>query len=351
MQAKSVLIAKIVAASLKYENSRAIVFDIGRAFMPTCLCLGGDWIELGMGTAAVQPLRHVDQPDQAILIHDWLCRALEHQGVPRTHETDHALTSAMRLVARLPIDERTMTALVQRIGASIEVREALRAFTRDGQWGEMFDGVVASYGGARVVGVEVGALRATAILPLVVSAVFDALRYERLRNGWPSVVIFDEFHELLKRVAFRDEIDRLAREIRKLNGVMVLATQNPAEMTDELATVVDAQCPTRILTPDPDVLEENRARFYRALGCSDDELMQLATGYQKADYFVRCRQYRTKVSVRLTDEAAAICCHTTPRDIQHCFQLRAEGSVPGEDFMGRWFEHVGFTPIAREEAA
>ena len=53
--------------------------------------------------------------------------------------------------------------------------------------------------------------------------------------------------------------------------------------------------------------------------------MQLATGYQKADYFVRCRQYRTKVSVRLTDEAAAICCHTTPRDIQHCFQLRAEG--------------------------
>jgi type IV secretion system protein VirB4 len=350
---KSVLLAKMAAAALKYPASRVILFDIGRAFMPACLCLGGDWIEIGQAESVVQPLRHVDDFTQSLLIHDWLCRCLAHQGVVCNHETEHALTAAMRLVALLPLEHRTMSALVSRIGESIAVRRALEAFTLPrGKWGQMFDGVVESYGSARVVGIEVGALRQSPILPLVVSAIFDALRYERLREGHPSMVIFDEAHELIKREAFSAEIERLAREIAKHNGVMVLATQDPADLTVELARVIEAQCMNRIVTPNPDVLDENKARFYRELGYSDEELAQIAQAYRRAEYFVRCPSYRARLRIRLTGEAAAICCHTTPRDIQLCRQLLAEGVAPGPDFTSRWLEqHRADAAPEREEAA
>ena len=163
------------------------------------------------------------------------------------------------------------------------------------------------------------------------------------------MVVFDEFHELIKRPAFRDEIDRFAREIAKHNGVMVLATQSAADMANDLAAVVDAQCANRIIVPDPGVLEPNQARFFRALGCSDDELREIAAGYQTADYFVRTRQLRGKVTIRLTDEAAAICGRTEPRDIQKCFQLLADGVQPGEEFLQAWLEHTATQ--SREEAA
>lgn len=352
---KSALMAKIAAATVqKYAGSRVIVFDIGRAFLPTCLCLGGDWFELGQGKANVQILRHIDDPDQFRTAHDALWRMLDFLGVERTHEHDHALVTGMRLLARpeFPIEKRTFTQLVKRIGASIAVRDALDTFTVDGgAYGETFDGVVDSYGSARVIGVECAALRKSEILPFVVSAVFDALRYERLRDGAPSLVMFDEFHELLKLQTFRDEADRIAREIRKHNGVMVFATQNPADMTEELAAVIDAQCPNRILTPNPNVREPNQARFYRALGYTDDEMQQVELGYEKAEYFMRLGDnFRGKAQVRLMDEAAAICGRTQPRDIQQCFQLLAQGVHPGEAFTRAWLEYTG-TPITAEKAA
>ena len=267
---KSVLIAKAVAATMKYDRARAIVFDIGKSFMLPCLCLGGDWIELGEGEPCVQPLRHIHNEGQFRVAHEWLCAALAYQGVERTDEVSDALTAALRLVARLPADKRTISALVDRIGASIQVREALRGFTRHGHWGSMFDGTVASYGSASVVGVECGSIRTSPVLPLLVSAMFDALRYERLDGSAPSLVVFDEFHELIRRSAFSEEVDRIAREIRKLNGVMVLATQSAADLTDKIAAVVEGQCKNLILTPNPEALEDNQARFYRALGLSDD---------------------------------------------------------------------------------
>ena len=179
---KSALIAKLVAASLKYPASVALVFDIGRSFLPTCLCLGGNWHELSQNTACVQPLRHIDQPEAWLTAFEWLCRALAHQGIQRNHETDHALTTALRLTALLPHEKRTMSELVKRIGASIQVHDAMLAFTKQGHWGDTFDGVVESYGNSRVVGIEVGGIRRSDALPLIVSAIFDAIRFERLQG-------------------------------------------------------------------------------------------------------------------------------------------------------------------------
>ena len=165
-------------------------------------------------------------------------------------------TSAMRLVARLPIDNRTMTALVEQIGASIEVREALRALLVKASGARCSTGS-SNPRRARVVGVEVGAI----VQPrsCLWSSRPSLMRCATSVSGWLALGCdVRRVSRTAEAHAFRDKIDRLAREIRKQNGVMVLATQNPAEMTEELAAVVDAQCPTRILTQNPDVLEENR---------------------------------------------------------------------------------------------
>ena len=132
---------------------------------------------------------------------------------------------------------------------------------------------------------------------------------------------------------------------------MVLATQSPAELTEDLAAVVVDQCPNLIFAANPDVLDENTARWYRQLGCTDEELDLIATGYQKRDYFFRTRQYRARLAIRLEDEAAAICGHTSPLDIQMCRQLVADGVAPGLEFLERWQAYVAAKLARRDQAA
>jgi type IV secretion system protein VirB4 len=170
-------------------------------------------------------------------------------------------------------------------------------------------------------------------------------------TGDPCVVMFDEFQELLKREAFAAEIVPLAREIRKHNGVMVLATQSPADMTEELAAVIVDQCKNIILTPNPNASDPNQTRFYRQLGCTDAQIDAIASGHQKSDYLIRSPQWTNKIAIRLEDEAKAICGQTKPTDIKRCSDLLAEGVESGEAFLARWMAKDGLEVVQGEQAA
>lgn len=338
---KSFWLALAALESLKYDNCKVILFDRHRSFMVPCYCAGGDHIELGEGMAGVQPLRNIHVQAQFTIAQDWLERAVQHNGVTVDDDIKLALTEALRRLARRPLHQRTITGLIQRMGESRRARDALRSYTADGQYGPLLDGVVESYGKARIVSIECNAIMGLAVAPLVISAVFNANHFERMHTGDPFVVMFDEAQAMLSDPVFASEIDYLAREIRKAHGVLVLATQAQQDFSRSPTTrVIFDQMKNRIYLPDPNVLHAESSEFLRNAGLEQAHIEQIAHGLQKADYFVVCPQYSKMLGFRVEGDAADILARPSPTEVIMCSTwVRSEGVKPGPEFMDRWLEY------------
>ena len=75
-------------------------------------------------------------------------------------------------------------------------------------------------------------------------------RVEALLDGRRLVLAIDEFWKVLLDQGFRDLVNDKLKTIRKLNGLVVLATQSPADaLRSPIAHSIIEQCPTQILMP------------------------------------------------------------------------------------------------------
>ena len=108
-------------------------------------------------------------------------------------------------MAEEPPDRRTLTQLHTFLAGDEAARQTLRYYLKgQGPYGELFDGVVASYGEAAVVGVETqDIVQLEEAAPLAIAAVFRALRRDRLVGDAPKLVIVDEAWSLLQQRAVR----------------------------------------------------------------------------------------------------------------------------------------------------
>jgi type IV secretion system protein VirB4 len=75
-------------------------------------------------------------------------------------------------------------------------------------------------------------------------------RVESLLDGRRLVLAIDEFWKVLLDQGFRDLVNDKLKTIRKLNGLVVLSTQSPADaLRSPIAYSIIEQCPTQILMP------------------------------------------------------------------------------------------------------
>lgn len=77
-------------------------------------------------------------------------------------------------------------------------------------------------------------------------------RITSLLDGRRLVIFMDEFWKWLRDPVFKDFAYNRLKTIRKLNGMLVVGTQSPAEIiTDDIAPAVIEQCGTQILAANP----------------------------------------------------------------------------------------------------
>ncbi len=83
-------------------------------------------------------------------------------------------------------------------------------------------------------------------------AFFLLYRVTSLLDGRRLVIFFDEFWKWLGDPAFKDFAYNKLKTIRKLNGLVIPATQSPAEiLTSAIAPAIIEQCGTQIFLPNP----------------------------------------------------------------------------------------------------
>ena len=324
---KSALLAFMAMQFLRYQGARVILFDRRRSFMVACLAMGGDWIELGGGRHGVQPLRAVDRPDELAWAQNWVIKALRLRGLEIRPHVEAAVTEALRHVAEEPPDRRTLTQLHTFLAGDEAARQTLRYYLKgQGPYGELFDGVVASYGEAAVVGVETqDIVQLEEAAPLAIAAVFRALRRDRLVGDAPKLVVVDEAWSLLQRPAVRARDRELGARDAQAQGRPGAGDAEPGRSRRRPAQVIFDQIANRVYLPHSEALRPQTRSLYEAAGLMEEHIQLLARATPKAEYLLQTEEVTRLVEIRLEDEALRLCGASTPADHTRAQALLEQG--------------------------
>jgi type IV secretion system protein VirB4 len=257
--------------------------DRGRSSYQTCAMLGGNFYDLlGPNSPGFALFSEVEDVDQAREVLQILVEMVTLGGVTVTPERYESLQTAVRLMASIPVERRSLLALVehQLQDPDRTLRPALRKYTRTGELGNLLDcsedGFVTSR--FNVVDIEQIIGMAPEFTTPIMRTIFwksrSQVRRMKQRMGPQGAGLhwlfnIDEAHTL-----FRDEIGSrfvvdMLKVGRKENMAVWLSSNSVADFVNyRFRNDLLLQCPSRIFFNDPAATPDDpdTVQLYKDLG-------------------------------------------------------------------------------------
>ena len=242
------VVLNFLLAQVTKHGARIVLFDKDRGADLFMRALGGTYLPLKSGVpTGFAPLKAIpfDAAGQA-----FLTRWLESlAGGALTAHDRQALASAVAALGESPQVNRTFGALRSYLDQTDP--DGLAARLKRWQRGEALGWVFDNPQDVLDAGVTYSGYDMTEFLdnadirgPLM-AYVFE--RIERTITGGRIVIAIDEFWKALGDPMFSDLANNKLKTIRKQNGLMVFATQSPADaLRSKIAHTIIEQCPTQI---------------------------------------------------------------------------------------------------------
>lgn len=162
------------------------------------------------------------------------------------NEPQYRINGITRLLENLP---EPATREAQENGLSVRLSQ----WSQGGEFGWVFDNTADTFDVSECnnVGIDGTAfLDDSAVCAPI--AFYLLYRITSLLDGRRLVIFMDEFWKWLRDPVFKDFAYNKLKTIRKLNGMLVVDTQSPAEIIlDDIAPAVIEQCGTQILAANP----------------------------------------------------------------------------------------------------
>jgi type IV secretion system protein VirB4 len=277
---------------LKYPGAQVILFDKDRSARAATLAVGGACYEPGSDRAPVafQPLAHIDQAPERVWPAGFVATLLAAQGVAVDHGIQSAIDDTLRALAGAPPEQRTLTLLATHLGSrERRLREALRPYTLDGNFGQIFDADRDDVHEAPWTMIEMGHLMGLGEAVVIPALEYLFHRIERQFAGQPTLLIVDEAWLFLSHPVFARRLQAWLKTLRKKNVYVVFATQEVADATSkpELLSTILSACHTKIFLPDDEALTPAMTAAYQAVGLTTAEIDILARAQKKRDYYYR----------------------------------------------------------------
>jgi type IV secretion system protein VirB4 len=296
---KSTFLGATAAQWFRYPRARVFAFDKGYSLFVLTRAAGGEFYDIGGERThwAFCPLKEIDtQPDVAWAV-DWiesLC-ALQQFNVTPRHR--NAIAEAILLLQNSPT--RTLTELVANI-QNTEVREALNYYTLGGPMGHLLDSDHDMLGSGRFLTFEIEHLMNLGEKAVVAVLLYLFRRIEKRLDGAPTLVPLDEAWVYLRHPLFRERVRDWLKTLRKLNGVVLLATQNLSDIFNSpIRDVVLESCPTKILLPNAEAANPASRQFYESIGLNEREIDIVQKSIPKRQYYVVSSDGRRLIALGL----------------------------------------------------
>ncbi|HBC3902267.1 helicase HerA domain-containing protein [Vibrio harveyi] len=280
---KSTLLAMLVAQMHRYANTRVFVFDKKHS-MYAMSQLGGAHFDIGsVGSReapAFAPLAELESD------FEWCCEYIEQllvlQGETVSAEMRETIFKAlndMRGSSRL-----SMTEFCAQVQAP-RIKTALAYYTINGRAGDLLDAESSELTLADFTVFEIDQLMKRGDRDLVPVLLYLFRQIERSLDGNPSFILIDEGWVALKHPVFKDMLVEWLKELRKLNCLVLLATQalNEAIKSGILGDLIES-CPTQIFLPN-----DKAGKFadtYYQFGLNDKQIDVLMNAERKREYYV-----------------------------------------------------------------
>jgi len=329
---KSTLLAMLALQWLRYPKAQVVIVDKDRSSRSATLALQGDYYEPGGEKAALafQPLVAIDDPAERIWASSFILLLLREQHLQETPVLKKEIDDALQNLVTSERSHRTLTVFSDLV-QSREVRDALRPYTMQGNYGEIFDADTDTMRDGAWITIEMNALMTMSPEVVIPGLFYLFHRVEQRFDGRPTLLILDEAWLFLKHPVFMGQLQNWLKTLRKKHVSVVFATQEIADAVESpiMATILSA-CHTKLYLPDEEALTPAMTESYRKFGLSDTEIMLLATAQKKRDYYYRSVKGRRLFTLNMGPVALAFAGLSNPEDQR--FMDSIEEALPKEEY-------------------
>ena len=294
---KSTLLGLLAAQWFRYDRAQVFAFDKGYSLYVLNKAAGGEFYDLaGPKTRlAFCPLEELSTDSDVTWAVGWLEALCVLNNLKVTPKHRNALTEAVLQLRLSP--SRTLTELSANV-QDMEARDALQHYTLAGPLGSLLDADEDVLGSGRFLTFETENLLQLddkSVLPVLL---YLFRRIEKRLDGSPTLVLLDEAWVYLKHGLFRERMRDWLKTLRRMNGVVVMATQQLSDICNsEIADVILENCPTKILLPNAEAQTPNSKSFYDRVGLNETELNLIQTSVPKQHYYVLSPMGRRLISL------------------------------------------------------
>ncbi|CEF43094.1 MULTISPECIES: VirB4 family type IV secretion/conjugal transfer ATPase [Acetobacter] len=281
---KTTLLTFIMAMmeqALSEVNGAVVFFDKDRGGQLLVLATGGTYLVLKRGVSCgLAPLRGLtNTPEDREFLRQWLTGLIESDGKGTVSSEDaKRLQRGIERQMSYPVEMRSLAGLRQFLmhGPEEGAGARLERWCRGGALGWLFDGETDEVDlSSAITGFDL-----TAFLDhdeiCAPTAAYLLYRIEKVVDGRRFLMSCDEFRAYLLDPKFAAVIDKFLLTVRKNNGMLILATQQPEHVLEsKLGSSLVAQCMTKILYPSPTA---DRHAYITGLSCTEGEYRAVREG-------------------------------------------------------------------------
>lgn len=333
-------------------GGRVMRVESGRSGYVAAKLVGGVTFNIGEQGCGVQPYRQIDKPTDRAWAHSWTLARIRQQIGAAADNSDisQAVDAALRIMARTPPDDRTMTTFYLNV-PSEDAAKAMRIYTHDGPLGYIFDAVDNRSYEADWINFELSAITdddEAVAAPALISYLWrHIMRLSSSRR--PLMLQLDEASAYVAG-GFVKGLGWGLRTYRKLKTQVVFATQSVLDLSrSDISHIILNSCPTQIYVQDTAVTTTEGLQVLGELKLSQHDAEVIAGMAQAGEYFVhRPGVGKAVVTLDLSSPiASAMVLQTDDHHYQHARQVERRGG----DFLTSWMaEHgVDVGPLLGDE--
>ena len=329
---KSTLLALLAAQYDRYQGMTIYAFDKKCSLFTLSQC-GGQHHDIGNGAvSSFAPLAEVDTDFE--WCNDYIETLLTLQGVIVTPRHRQAIYDALNQMRTSDI--KTLSEFHTQV-QDAEIKEAIAYYTVMGAGGDLLDGETNAFGFAHFTVFEIDTLMKRGEKDAAPVLMYLFRQIERRLTGSPAVIFIDEGWTILMNSYFKAKLKEWLLELRKLNCIVVFATQMLSAAIDSgILDVLIESCPTHIFLPNKKA--QQLSATYEAFGLNHKHIQTIKNAVKKREYVVV--QDNTSRLIDLSLDALALA-FVGVSDKPSIERVRHLVEHYGEDWYLHWLNEKG----------
>jgi type IV secretion system protein TrbE len=343
---KSYLCCFLLQNAQKYRPL-TFIFDIGGSFQSLTTIFGGSYLNVGRESRdfTINPFSLPRTKENLQFLFAFFRTLIEgnDQHYRLDFKEERKLWDGIERVYILEPEQRTISNFAKIIG---ELKERLHRWTRQGQYGFLFDNVEDTLSFSRFQAFNfAGWGDAPEVLEPLLFYVLHRANNEIIDStklGTFKAFLLDEAWLFIKNETIRSYVVQAQKTWRKHNAAMILATHSVKELEESgMLQIVSESCPTKIFLANP---EMDRNLYREAFHLNDTELDLIAGLVPPGQMLIRKAQSSKKVQLNVDSVSHWMATNSAPENLIKREYFAQFGIAEG---LRRLAEDYPFRPLAQ----